>query len=160
MSEKIKRAEKSLERLLNWISAADSRVRLVLPLATAMLGALAVLAPAIDEWKVCAAIFASVSGILLFLSVIFTACASFPRASGPLGSTIYFGGIVTRELDQYKRKVHEQSDDEYLDDLLCQCHRNAQIAERKFNWIQKAMMALLVATLPWLLAIATIYAQG
>ena len=160
MPEKIERAEKALERLLTWINAADSRVRLVLPLSTAMLGALAVLAPAQDKWTVCAGILTSISGILLFLSIVFTACASFPRTTGPLGSTIYFGGIVSRELEQYKMVIGEQSDDQYLDDLLCQCHRNAQVAERKFNWVQKAMMSLFLATLPWLLAIATMYAQG
>lgn len=63
--------EKELDRLLQWVRAAESRLALVLPLSAAMLGALAVSIPKAFEWSVFAAISASFAVFFLGLSVIF-----------------------------------------------------------------------------------------
>lgn len=149
--------EAQLTRLLDWGNAAGSRLALVLPLSTAMLGALALIAPLPCQWSVVAAISSAFATFFLTLSIIFSAVASFPRTTGPKGSLIYFGGIITRDLSQYENEVKSLTPKQYLDDLIQQCHRNAQITERKYAWVQRSMACLFFAALPWVIALFTLY---
>jgi hypothetical protein len=123
-----------------------------------MLGTLAVLTPSADSWPIGAAIFSSFAIILLSLSIVFCACAAFPRTSGPKGSMIFFGGIVQREADQYRLAATSLSDEDYLDDLARQCHANAQIAATKYDWVKRGLACLFLATLPWALSVYFLYA--
>ena len=153
------RAEAELDRLLGWISAAESRLALVLPLSTAMLGALAVLAPPVTKWTVVGGIAVAFAVVFLLLSIAFAAFASFPRTTGPKGSLIFFGCITTRELAQYEAAVKSATQEEYLADLISQCHRHAQIAERKFTWVQRSIACLFFSALPWCTALFILYAS-
>jgi hypothetical protein len=47
--------------------------------------------------------------------------------------------------------------DAYLEDLTVQCHRNAEIATRKFVWIQRALLCLYLSVVPWALALWLLY---
>lgn len=145
--------EKTLDRQLAWIRAADTRLSLILPLSTAMLAALAAIAPPVETWPVGAAIFASFSALFLSLSVLFCALSSFPRTDGPKGSMIYFAGIAAREVEQFRAAAKSFTDEEYVDDLVSQCHVNATIAESKYRWIKRGMASLLIATAPWMLTV-------
>lgn len=149
--------EKELDRLLQWVRAAESRLALVLPLSAAMLGALAASIPRVFEWTAVAAIAASFAAFFLVLSILFSAFATFPRTTGPKGSLIYFGGIDTFELEQFKSKMTELSEDEYVDDLVSQCHRNAQIATKKYMWVQRSMGTLLISVIPWTVSLFSLY---
>lgn len=155
--ETIRVLEQTLDRLLCWIAAADSRFSTILAIDTAMLGALAALSPAPVEWTVRAAISASLAAILLASSLLFLALSSYPRTSGPRGSMVYFGGIASLEVDQYLRLVREVIPEKYVEDLAAQCHRNAEIAEKKFKWVKRAMGALLLGLVPWAAAIYCLY---
>lgn len=157
MEDLVARQELVLSRLLEWIKAADSRLRLVLPLSTTMLGTLAVLIPPLSGWTVLGGIAASGATFFLALSIAFAAFSSFPRTNGPLGSLIYFGGIVSKDLGQYEAAVKSQTPDEYLEDLVRQSHRNAQIADRKFTWLQRSIGCMFAASVPWALAIFILY---
>lgn len=154
---KITILEKILDRQLVWISRADSRISLILPLATAMLGALVALTPKPSEWTILPAILATISVILILLAIIFSALACFPRTDGPKSSNIFFNGIADREAEQYKKAIDELSEDYYLEDLSRQCHRNAQIAKTKTGWIQKALASLLISVVPWVVTLHLLY---
>jgi len=149
--------EKELVRLLGWIQVADSRIALVLPLTTAMLGALSVLTPDVDKWTVLPVISSSFALFFLILGLAFCALASFPRVDGPKGSNIFFGGIVDRELDQYKKAVSDFSQENYCDDLINQCHINSQIANTKFTWVRRAMGSMFLSFFPWAISIYLLY---
>lgn len=151
------RQELALSRVLEWIRAADSRLRLVLPLSTTMLGALAVLVPPFAGWTVLGGIAASAAAFLLVLSIAFAALASFPKTSGPLGSLVYFGGIVSKDLSQYEAAARAQTPDAYLEDLIRQCHRNAQIADRKYAWLQRSIACMFAASAPWAASLFILY---
>jgi Family of unknown function (DUF5706) len=155
---KIDIMEKALERLLTWVRAAESRIRLVLPLSTAMLGALALLIPnAYTDWTFLEGVSTAAAVVLLMLGIVCTCFATFPRTTGPPESCIYFRGITTRTLQQYTTDIKAQTEDCYLDDLISQCYRNAQIAERKYLWIKRSMICLFVATPPWLISLFFFY---
>jgi Pycsar effector protein len=152
-----KQLEYILDKQLNWIAAADSRLSLVLPLSTAMLGALAVYAPKPSTWILAAGIPAAFALFFLTLSIIFCAVASFPRTSGTKGSLIFFEGINSRDLTQFKATIMSAKEIDFQDDLLQQCHINAQIASAKFTWVKRGMCSLLIAMLPWAFAICQFY---
>lgn len=149
--------EAELARLIDWVKAAESRLAIVLPLSTAMLGALAVLVPPFAMWTAISAISASFAAALLALSIVFAALATFPRTGGPKGSLLYFGGVVQKDLAQYRAAIQDLNEEAYVGDLTDQCHRNAQIAERKYTWIQWSMAAMFLASLPWALALLLLY---
>lgn len=155
--ETIRVLEANLNRLLGWIVAADSRLSIVLAIDTSMLGVLAAVIRPSFAWTVASAIFASLAGLLLAASVVFISFASFPRTSGPRDSLIYFGGIAKQEPAQYRRLISGMTEKQYIDDLAAACHRNAEIAGKKFRWIKWALSCLLLAILPWALSLYLIY---
>lgn len=156
--EAIRVLEGSLNRLLGWIAAADSRFSAVLAIDTAMLGVLAAITPSHADWTIPAAISASIAALLLGASLLFLALSTFPRTTGPRGSLVYFGGIAALEADQYFRLVREITTDKYIEDLAAQCHRNAEIADKKFKWVKRAMAALLLSLTPWAISLYLLYA--
>lgn len=149
--------EKELFRLIEWIKAADARISLILPLATAMLGALAALAPEFDNWTVFGGINFAFASFFLLLSVMFVAFASFPRTNGPKDSLIFFSGINGKSLEGYKDAVNNLSEEGYIEDLVNQCHVNAKIAEAKFHWVKISIFFLLLSSIPWVLSIFSFY---
>jgi hypothetical protein len=149
--------EKELNRLLTWTQSVEARMSWVLPLSTAMLGALALLAPSPSEWTVLSAITSAFAALLLILGVVFSALSSFPRTTGPKGSLIYFGSIVSKDLEQYGKAVRELSKEDYIQDLIRQCYRNAQVLERKYAWIQWALACLFIASVPWAASVYLLY---
>jgi hypothetical protein len=157
-SERISFLEANLSRQLIWISAADSKASFVFAITTAMLGVLAAIAPkTVGGWTTAAAIFASFAVVLAGATLLFLSIASFPRTKGPKGSLIYCGGISQKDVVQFSEAVCELSPQSYLDDLCSQCHRNAEIADRKFAWVQRALIALYLSVIPWALALYLLY---
>ena len=152
--------ESELARLLEWVRAAESRLALILPLSTAMLGTLAVLAPKLSNWPVFSAIVSSFAVFFLVLSIIFAAIASFPRTTGPKGSLIYFGGIASLDLEQFSSATDSLTKYEYIRDLIKQCHRNAQIAQRKYAWVQRSMACLFISSGPWAISLFELYTKN
>lgn len=154
--------EKELARLLHWIQAADGRVSLILPLSTAMLAALAALAPPPDSWEYIELITSLLAAGLLALSLLFAALASFPRTSGniPTGSMVFFVGISGRTPSQYRKEAMELSDADYESDLIDQCHINARIANIKFLWVKRSIGGLFLATAPWLVSVFLLYGNS
>ncbi|MDA3821661.1 MAG: DUF5706 domain-containing protein [Bacteroidales bacterium] len=156
-SQRIAVLEGELSRLLGWINTAETKISLVLAISTAMLGALAVLSPVCSGWTVSTAILASFATLCLVLSIVFLAVSSFPRTDGPGGSLIYFGGISSLDLSAYITSMSNLTEDQYINDLICQCHRNAQIAERKFTWVKRAIVCLFLSSGPWALSLYLLY---
>ena len=155
--DKIDYLEKELARLLDWIKTADTRISLILPLATAMLGAVAALTPSFSKWTWCIGISIGLSVILLACSLIFISVALFPRTNGPNNSMIFFGGISSGDLETFRNAVNELESDNYINDLINQCYINAKIASIKFKWVKKSLMFLLFSSIPWFYTIYILY---
>ena len=153
----VERLQDILDKQLLWISAADSRLALVLPLSTAMLGALAATAPKLTEWTLAGGIPASLAVLFLVLAIAFCSLAAFPRTHGPAGSIIFFEGIASRDLEKYRAQIDTADDAHYANDLIQQCHINAAIASAKFVWVKRSMRCLMLASIPWAIAIYVFY---
>ena len=150
--------ESTLTKQLHWINVADSKVAFYFAVSTTMLGVLAAKAPArAADWTTAPAIFASLALALELTALLFLSFASFPRTTGPKSSLLFFGGITQRSLDQYKRTVRSLGSEAYIDDLSEQCHRNAEIAAKKFSWVQRASICAYLSVLPWALSLWLLY---
>ena len=150
--------EANLTRQLGWIAAADSKGSFAFAINTAMLGLLAAVSPKSSAaWAVAPAVFASFAVAFGLASLLFLSFASFPRTKGPRNSLIYFGGIAQRDAGQFAQAVSSLSPEAYSADLSAQCHRNAEIANRKFTWVQRALLSLYLSVFPWGIAIFLLY---
>lgn len=152
--------EKSLDRMLHWIAAADAKVAPVLAIDTAMLGVLAALLPPYvirESWVFAAA---STAFLLLTISLILLFLSMFPRISGPKGSLVYFGRITDRDETAFTEELFRRSEEEYAMDLALQCYRNAQIAGIKFNHLRLSTTSMFVGLIPWLITIYLLTANA
>ncbi len=147
----------SLERQLNWIAAADSKVPAVFGINMAMLAILCALCPTASGWSIPQAIISSIAGIGLVGSVVFLGLVTFPRLSGPKGSMIFFGGIVQFAEDVFVDKILGGPKKEAQSDLAHQIYRNAEIASQKYANVKWAMWLMYGSSPFWLLAVALLY---
>lgn len=148
----ISRQERVLDLQLQWIGAVDGKTPIVIGMATAMLAALAAVAPARSDMTWVDGLLLLVGGGPLAACLYHCMRATSPQTDGPAGSMIFFGGIADLALSQYCEKVEARSKAEHLNDLCRQAHRNAQIAAAKFASVQKAMKCLFGGTGLWLVA--------
>jgi len=86
-------------------------------------------------------------------SIAMAALAAFPRPGTRHGSLIFFGSIATMARDDYFNKLRAVPQMEFARDLADQCHRVAVIAALKFRWVRRAMVAMIVAAVPWLICL-------
>lgn len=152
-SMRVRIHEASLARQLDWIRAADSKLVGVLALGTALAGVLAGLVPFVHNWLLFQMLSLCGAALLLGVTFIMIGIAAFPRTRGPQGSLLYFGGIATLSRIDFAGAARSMSLSSYLDDLLAQVHRNAEIAAVKYKWIQRAKITLLACVLPWICAV-------
>jgi len=153
----VRTLEQELARLLEWIRSADVRIAFVVSLATAMLGVL--ILPNLEgdgptNNSLCAILIA---GTLLVVGILTSAVASFPRTKSPNDSLIYFVDIAKLSFDEYRSRVRAVTEAGYVDDLIAQCHRNAQIASKKYRWIKRSMILIFLSFLPWSFSIISAY---
>lgn len=153
MNDKISQTEQNLQRKLDWISRADTRIGFTASVAVAMLGVLATASAALEEWSwYFVLIFGAAFG-LLFASLILIYLSQYPKMRSSNSSLIYFGTIAKLKVDEFKRRVRAETEDEYLDDLLFQTHTNAQILDLKFKYLKGALILIFISILPWLSSI-------
>ena len=70
---------------------------------------------------------------------------------------MFFSGIVTRNESQFVDDVTNLDEGKYLLDLIGQVHINAQIADKKFSWVKRAMGSLFLSSFPWAIAVYALY---
>ncbi|MCP4685935.1 MAG: hypothetical protein GY867_10895 [bacterium] len=153
--------EKNLARQLSWIGAADSKISFVFAANTAMLGLLAAVAPAAaNDWGVVQAVSAALAAFLQLICLFYLFKATFPITVGPRSSLIFFGGVARHGIDEFRSTACNMTLEEYIDDLCSQCHRNAEIADRKYSCVKCAMILLYTTSIPWAVAILLLYKDG
>lgn len=139
----------TLERQLQWIRAADTKVSFVLALATSMLGTCALVLSSRHSLDASLIGMAVITFLCLGTSILMASFAAFPRTQGPTGSLVFFQGIAANDPTAYFDTINNAKLESYLRDLADQCHRNAEIANLKYKWIQRSLLSLYVGILPW-----------
>ncbi len=154
----IEALERNLDRQLSWVRASETRLSLVLPLATALFGSVAVKIGDLTGKDLFEMSVSVVALILITLSFLCAAAALFPRTNGPSNSVVFFGGISSDELEVFIEKSLEIQPENLKRDLATQIYINASIAAKKYRWMQRSMFFLVLSLTPW--AIVVIYLYG
>lgn len=157
--EKIDFLEKTLARLLDWINKVDTKITLIMAIDIAMLGILFSEAPSVSDYSTVLIICLVFSTITIFISLLFLLFSTFPITRGPDDSMIYFGKIVNKTLEEYESDLGAYQEENYIEDLIQQCHRNAEIANRKYKLLQRSLRALFVCIIPWLISLYLIFIE-
>ena len=157
---RIESLESSLDRLLVWIQAADTKGTIILAMDTGMLGVLSSCVPVASRLGFWSGAFAVVATALLVSSGIQICWVTVPRVDGPRRSMIFFGGIAEYEREEFVRCVRARRDDEYINDLALQIHRNGEIAKLKYRHVASAMALLQWSITPWLVGVYLLYREG
>lgn len=154
---RIDRLEKSLQRMLDWNKAIDTKTQIVLGLNIAMLGGLVALSPEPDEFTTGALCGLAIGGFFPFLSCIQCIRGFFPQTKGPGDSLIYFGAIAKRTLDGFRKALANETDEAYVADLEEQVYRNAQISTSKYTLVKNAILFQAIGIIPWLIVSYVLY---
>jgi hypothetical protein len=144
----------ALERQLGWIQSADTKLTILVPVPTAMLGVLSTYVERIPDMTLTVLVPFLVATCLLAAALFLAAVSVVPRTDGPASSSVFLGKIAQMAAPQYRAMVTARSEADYLSDLSDQVHINAEIAAQKHGLIRKAMYCLFIAIAPWL---ATLY---
>lgn len=149
--------DRTLERNLNWIRAADLKIYPIFAIDAAMLGVLAALAPSGDWWTITVAIAPVLAVSLLLASIVCLAIASFPRLKNSKRSVVYFGSAIGHDESEYIRRFSEGPTPELIQDLGSQAYRSAAIAYSKYLAIRWAIILQFSGVPPWLIAVWLLY---
>lgn len=154
-NEKLENAKWLFERTLDWIATADVKVGVAVAIDTAMLGGLAAVYAAADatsrtSWANASAIAAALG---MAVAIFCVAMAAIPRMLGPVSSMIFFGRVSERTETEYFDEYQKLTDESFLQDLVTQIHRNAQIATAKHQWVRKGLNWSFYSAIPWLVAV-------
>jgi hypothetical protein len=153
VDEQVRIAESNLSRLLDWIGRIDAKSSVVLGISTAMLGALAGLAPKPQLWTTHISLLAVLGMFCPIASLFFVYFVNYPQTKGPATSFNFFGGIARRSFREYNEAFMKLSATEHLSDVLEQCHRNAEIVSSKFSSLKWAYRALMIGVIPWMICL-------
>lgn len=140
LRNRIELTELNLQRKLDWISRSDTRIAFTASIAVAMLGVLASASALITKWENHYYLVFALAFLFLFGSLLFVYFSQFPKTKSVNSSLIYFGTIANLKVDDFNKKVRATTEDEYLDDLLSQTHRNAEILRWKFNHLRTSLI--------------------
>ncbi|KPK21461.1 MAG: hypothetical protein AMJ70_07030 [Dehalococcoidia bacterium SG8_51_3] len=146
-------AEKNLDRIIEWVSRCDYKSSIILGIDTGMLGAMAAFAMPFPDLSLFIIITAFITLLTLGTSLAFIITGIYPRTKDPGKSLLYFEAISNCSLDEYKQRFIEIATDEYVSDLLEQCHRNSEILSQKFHRLKLAFLFLIISVLPWSMSI-------
>lgn len=153
------RAEKILSLQLDWVKTADSKIPSIFAINIGMLGAITALVKIREEWTSFSIVIPLICSLLLLLSIGCLALAMFPRLKGPKGSNLFFGEINRQDEDSFKKEVLHSTDEGYVEDILSQSYRNAEIANSKYTFIQKAFFFTFSSVPLWLISIYLLYVK-
>src|SRR5438132_2680457 len=137
IKERIEAAEANLDRLLEWVGRYDNKSSALVGIDTAMVGALALiirgLGTNLAESSAIALAILPLGGAFLLMFL-----GGYPRLKAPNDSLLFFGTIAKKKANEYKEAFEKQTEQEYLDDLVVQCHRNSEILDVKFRYLKRA----------------------
>jgi hypothetical protein len=152
--DRLTTAQWVLERTLGWIAAAEIKVGVVVTIDIAMMGGLAAAystATSRTQWAYGSTVVSAA------LAVVAMACAAMsvkPRLDGPNHSLLYFGRVSAMPRADYIEKFRKVTDEDLLNDLTEQIHRNAEIAKIKHVWVTRAINWSFLSSISWAVAVA------
>lgn len=147
-------AGSQLDRVLGFFQRVDAKSAVVLAVDTGMLAFLASKLPPLETLRWWEIVIPGLAVALLGLSLWQVYKETFPTLSGGNRSLIYFREIAARTEAKFIEEFREQSEQNYVNDLLGQIWRNSEILREKFDHLKTACIFLALAIPPWIVALA------
>lgn len=155
LNDRINFLEKNLERQIEWIRAADTKIVPLMFITTSLLGTTAAFISKTETISGFILFFAVTCVSMLLLTLYCIVMVSFPRIKNNDKSLILFEGIKHSGYKTFEKKMHELSQETHFKELAKMCHSSSLIASRKFFYVKRAMIFLFSSILPWVLLVYT-----
>jgi hypothetical protein len=153
IEQKISTAQWTLERQLQWIAQAEVKIGVLVTLDIAMFGGLFAIYSGVEVHTPWAIVMVACAIAGLCCALLCSAMCLLPRLKAPYRSLIFFGGIANMAVTDFLKEAMTNTDEKMLEDLLCQVHRNAEIARDKHAWVRKSQYASFIAALLGVIAV-------
>lgn len=153
VSKATERAEEVLSGLLEWVGKTDSRTGFLFAVNTA-LGGIALTSLSQSNWSFFSVIVFVAYFFLFGLVSYNLIMVQYPNVVSPNRSMLFFGTIAGNTFDDFVSSFSSMKDDEYLRDLLHQCHVNSLILQKKFKRLQRSMFLLILSSFFWMPVVA------
>lgn len=153
-TERLKYAQWILERNLAWIAQAEVKVAVVISIDIGMVSAIAAAYTTAANKSVWAILLSVMFGIMIVASLVSAAVVVKPQTNGPQTSLLFFGRIAQMHIADYSQALKMALEEDLLQDLSEQIHRNAEIALSKHLWIRLAIIWSFVSVIFWIAAIS------
>ena len=154
-TQRLEHAKWVFERTLGWIATADVKVGAAVAIDTVLVGGLVAAFAASASGARTGWVLLSIVTSLAALAVAIycAALAAIPRMLGPVKSMIFFARIAEYQEPDYVSQFLKVTERAFLEDLITQIHRNAEIATLKHTWVRKSLTWSFLAAIPWLSAV-------
>ncbi|WP_338720341.1 Pycsar system effector family protein [Devosia sp. XK-2] len=153
ISKATARAELVLSGLLEWVGKTDGRTGFLFAVNTA-LGGIALTNLASSRWSIFEVLVFFSYFVLFALAAVHLILVQYPNVASPNRSMLFFATIAGNASDDFIERFSSMTDDDYLRDVLHQCHVNSLVVTKKFQRIHKATRYLIASSFLWLLIIA------
>lgn len=161
MSEKLALAESTLERVGQWIMAADQKASFLLAFAGVLVGAgllqYETFFAAMDVKKHAGPYRAVVFVAILIALICTVVCIGkvlligWPDVKARGTSLFFFGSIRARTMGDYVNAFLAQEEEQAVRDLAEQIHINSEIAARKHERLASAFRIMFIGLIAWAL---------
>lgn len=151
-------ATAQLDRLLGFFNRVEAKAAFVFAIDVALLGTLALNIPVADPISV-PTLFAVLAAIPLAVSVVTLFATFFPHLKNGRPGLIYFGDIAKLSADEYIRRTRALTNEQLVEELLCQVWRNAEILKIKFERSERAFKWTGAALPLWMIFLIITTAQ-
>jgi Pycsar effector protein len=156
LQDRISFLEKNLERQIDWIRAADTKIVPLMFITTSLLGTTVAFISQTPEVSGAILFFALICIGTLLSTLYCIVMVSFPRTKNNDKSLILFEGIKRSGYKNFEKKVAELSHEIYLKELSKMCYSSSLIASRKFHYVKRGMIFLFSSIIPWILLVYTV----
>lgn len=146
-------SKENLNRILSIFPRADTLSSVVLAIDISMLGVLASQTPSLQNINRLQIITAVSFILFVSLSLYHLYKCAFPRLECEEKSLIYFREIGDLKQLEFANKFIEQTESDYLNDLIKQVWRNSEILKLKFQHLKNAFRFLVLALVPWTISL-------
>ena len=149
-------AQWTLDKNLGWIAASEVKSAFIFAAAASMLGVLYSGINSLQWLWPCLLYLGAASLVLLGVSIICTISVVIPRLKSPNDSLFFFGSISQKTNDGYRDEFLNGANEDFLEDIVSQIHRNSQIAVKKQKLVKTGIIFLLLGLIPWALSVLLI----
>lgn len=149
-----------VDRLMNFFPRGDTKATALFAFNVALLSLLALNFPYTKPTTLLSCL-AGATLVPIVLSLRRLYAVFFPDLKpADTHSAVYFGDIAKTSVADYAARLKAQTEEELLQDLACQIHRNSQILAAKFDALAKASIYAGIAIVPWLIFVITVAVSG